>query len=131
MSKQPSPTDTRLAHVYDQASDAEVRRPQGVNAWAVLASELRPRTAYSGHQEWMRNPWTQRFIAALRTAALHQPPSLAGGDTKTQYGVTSGLVLAATLLEDPGAVIAGCFTQEPEDSNQAQTVETEYTYPSL
>ena len=59
---------------------------------------------------WRGNPATVRFLGAIRALASNVPPAYLNRDSvELQYGVTSGLGLAASLIDDPTSVYPELF----------------------
>ena len=53
---------------------------------------------------------TKLVLSAVRDLAVNGPLSLDVKETAVQYGVTSGLNLAAQLMDDPSVVFPELFT---------------------
>lgn len=68
--------------------------------------------AEQGYWRWLADPYTQKFTRAIEELA-DNPPMLPSGARDTmilvQYGVTSGLQLAAKLLTNPKRVFPEVF----------------------
>lgn len=76
--------------------------------------------------EWRRAPLTVALLSALQELALNPPPEMSGDSQLTQYGVTQGLSLAATLLSDPTVVWPDLFNaaQNTPENPRAQVNDT-------
>lgn len=63
--------------------------------------------------KWRGNPATVRFLSAIRSLAFNIPPAYLNRDSvELQYGVSSGLGLAAALIDDPTSVYPELFTKD-------------------
>lgn len=61
--------------------------------------------------EWRRHPVTLLMVDALREIALEPPAAYIDTDSiPVQYGVSSGLGLAAAVLDDPSVLFPHLFT---------------------
>jgi hypothetical protein len=68
---------------------------------------------------WRTQPETQLFIDALRECALQ--PAMVNGETdsyEVQYGLTTGLQLSASLLDDPSQIFTGLFGATPSADDE-------------
>ena len=61
-------------------------------------------------RKWADDPMTKLVLSAVRDLAVNGPLSLDVKETAVQYGVTSGLNLAAQLMDDPSVVFPELFT---------------------
>ena len=63
--------------------------------------------------KWRGHPATVRFLGAIRGLSANVPPAYLNRDSvELQYGVTSGLGLAASLIDDPTSLFPELFTKE-------------------
>ena len=111
-----------------RARAAEARRPPALvgSALARMLSDYMPPASAEAFQKWRMLPETCLFIDCLRELALN--PSHVNPDTdsfEVQYGVTSGLQLAAGLLSDPSSVFSYLFTGLTPGAREP--LETAYT----
>lgn len=92
-----------------------VRSHADASAYPALA-ELRAllkagAAAEDAYWKWLGDPYTQRMTRALEELADNPPPY--PGDTEAsllvQYGITTGLQLAAKLLTNPRRVFPDVF----------------------
>lgn len=62
--------------------------------------------------EWRKHPLTVLFIDAMREMAVNPPPGYLAADSNValEYGLTSGLTLAASLMDDPSSVYSYLFS---------------------
>lgn len=65
----------------------------------------------SAQYDWRTLPITVKVIRALRDLATSHPamPTLSTQDLAVQHGITIGLSLAASLMDDPATVVPGLF----------------------
>ena len=61
-------------------------------------------------RKWADDPMTKLVLSAVRDLAVSGPLSLDVKEVAVQYGVTSGLNLAAQLMDDPSVVFPELFT---------------------
>lgn len=61
-------------------------------------------------RKWADDPMTKLVLSAVRDLAVNGPLSLDVKEMAVQYGVTSGLNLAAQLMDDPSVVFPELFT---------------------
>ena len=61
-------------------------------------------------RKWADDPMTKLVLSAVRDLAVNGPLSLDVKEMAAQYGVTSGLNLAAQLMDDPSVVFPELFT---------------------
>ena len=61
-------------------------------------------------RKWADDPMTKLVLSAVRDLAVNGPLSLDVKETAVRYGVTSGLNLAAQLMDDPSVVFPELFT---------------------
>ena len=61
-------------------------------------------------RKWADDPMTKLVLSAVRDLAVNGPLSLDVKETAVQYGVASGLNLAAQLMDDPSVVFPELFT---------------------
>ena len=61
-------------------------------------------------RKWADDPMTKLVLSAVRDLAVNGPLSFDVKETAVQYGVTSGLNLAAQLMDDPSVVFPELFT---------------------
>lgn len=61
-------------------------------------------------RKWADDPMTKLVLSAVRDLAVNGPLSLDVQEMAAQYGVTSGLNLAAQLMDDPSVVFPELFT---------------------
>lgn len=79
------------------------------SAYRKLAECLAFRSTKIVYDDWMRHPLTKMFLDAISLMAVRTPPAASISDAATQYGVTQGLALARTLMEDPSEFFANVF----------------------
>ena len=61
-------------------------------------------------RKWADDPMTKLVLSAVRDLAVNGPLLLDVKETAVQYGVASGLNLAAQLMDDPSVVFPELFT---------------------
>lgn len=61
-------------------------------------------------RKWSEEPMTRLVLSAVRDLATNGPVHLDAKEIAVQYGVTSGLNLAAQLIDDPSVVYPELFT---------------------
>lgn len=61
---------------------------------------------------WRNHPITEHMINMIRVIALTTPVTT---EAETQYGISMGAQLAATLMEDPAAIFPVCFTKAKDE----------------
>ena len=115
-----------------ERAEFSAARTKGKLAGSALAEMLtRFTTLQSAGRfiEWRRNPMTIMFIDAVRELAINPPPAyVSPGDLGVEYGLTSGLSLAASLMDDPSSVYPHLFSAaspgaDTEESQTAYSVE--------
>ena len=81
-------------------------------------------------RKWAEDPMTKLVLSAVRDLATNGPLSFDVKETAVQYGVTSGLNLAAQLMDDPSVVYPELFTgidsssmRLPEENYETSTDE--------
>lgn len=105
-------------------ADARIKGKLAGSAVAEILRKFAPVRSAGDFMEWRRNPMTMLFIDAIREMAVAPPPGyVSQGDLCVDYGLTSGLTLAASLMDDPSSVYmhlfsdatpgAGTGTEEP------------------
>lgn len=78
--------------------------------------------------KWRSNPTTVRFLAAIRSLATNIPPAfLNRSSVELQYGVSSGLGLAASLIDDPSTVYPELFTNPTPVGDPESAIAAGYT----
>jgi hypothetical protein len=87
------------------------------------------REALEEFLKWRGHPATVRFLGALRAMAANVPPAYLNRDSvELQYGVTSGLGLAVTLIDDPTSLYPELFTKEGSTPGPGGAPEPEASY---
>lgn len=128
-----NPTTPAINPLHARVGFAEAKsRTSGGDAISELTKEFATRESRARFQEWKNNSVTKQFLAALRAMAIHQPPMAQQTDIVAQYGVTTGLMLAAQFLEDPASMLP-VFQEISEDADPlpAGEVREEYTTPGV
>lgn len=98
-----TPSQTRVAAVA-------ARRLGLGNALAQLRADFSGKSALGVFLEWRSNPVTLVMLDSLRELAMSPPVSYIDCDgVDVQYGVSSGLSLAASFMADPGSVFPDLF----------------------
>lgn len=87
-----------------------VQRPGLGSALVELSSRFRTAESRDLFIEWRRHPTTILMVEALRELGLNPPPGYLDADEiPVQYGVSAGLNLGASLLDDPSVVFPAMF----------------------
>lgn len=76
----------------------------------ALRRALRPASTLDSFRRWADDPMTKLVLSAVRDLAVNGPASLDMEGAAAQHGVTSGLCLAAQLMDDPSVVYPELFT---------------------
>lgn len=80
----------------------------------------------SAFNEWRSQPLTLMFVDAIRELGVNPPAAYLETDSiPVQYGVSSGLALAAGVLDDPSVLFPNLFTGATPGA-QATMLETDY-----
>ena len=108
---------------------ARVKGKLAGSAVAEILRKFEPVRSAGDFIEWRRNPMTVLFIDAIREMAVAPPPGyVSQGDLCVDYGLTSGLTLAASLMDDPSSVYSQLFSAAspgagPEPASTEYSVE--------
>lgn len=79
--------------------------------------------------KWRGHPATVRFLGAIRALAFNIPPAYLNRDSvELQYGVSSGLGLAAALIDDPTSVYPELFTKDGTTPGPGDLPEEDRSY---
>ena len=72
-----------------------------------------------------------RFLGALRALSFNIPPAYLNRESiELQYGVSSGLGIAASLIDDPTSLYPDLFTKtEPTPGQDDGVSDTDYSVP--
>lgn len=101
----------KKAPAAERLSATRARRLGAGSALAQLQLELTPQTAYSAFSEWRMNPVTMMMIESLRELGVSPPAAYIDTDSiPVQYGVSSGLSLAAAFMSDPRTLYQHLFS---------------------
>ena len=106
-----APKKTRTAPARARLQIARAKRLGLGSALAELQSNFQSRESRDLFGEWRRNPITMMLVDVLRELALEPPAAYVDTDSiPVQYGVSSGLGLAASVLDDPSVLYPHLFT---------------------
>jgi hypothetical protein len=90
---------------------SRVRRLGLGSALAEMQEKFRSPESRDGFGIWRRDPMTMLLIDAIRELSATPPPGyIDTADIGPQYGVSSGLSLAAAVLDDPSTLFPHLFT---------------------
>ena len=109
-----TPEQLRLAYHADTQTNPAVAEFK-----ATLTSGKASEDAFYA---WLSEPFTQKVVRVIEELADNPP--VAGDDVALQYGVTSGLQLAAKLITQPKRVFPEIF-QDPQTLDA--TLDRSYT----
>ena len=109
-------------------SEARVKGKLAGSAVAEILKRFAPVRSAGDFVEWRRNPMTMLFIDALREMAVAPPPGyVSQGDLCVDYGLTSGLTLAASLMDDPSLVFPYLFSEATPGPGSTGSNDAGYT----
>lgn len=81
------------------------------NGAEAFASRFGSEKSLNDFVAWRDHPVTRLYLGALRALAFTVPPMYVSKDSvEMQYGVQSGVELAAMLADDPTSVFPDMFT---------------------
>lgn len=101
-----SPVTTRVA-----LSGTRTPGRFSVGGVTAFCNMMIPAESFSAFMRWREDPITSAFLSALRDLAITPPAGyVSPSDVRIQFGVQSGLTLAATLADDPTALYPFLFT---------------------
>jgi hypothetical protein len=81
------------------------------SALAELQSRFETPASREVFLEWRRSPLSLLFVDVLRELAISPPPAyMDTEEIATQYGVSAGIGLAASICDDPSSVYPALFT---------------------
>lgn len=111
----PTPEQMRLAYVADASTNPAVA--------AFRAFLTTGKAAEDAFYAWLAEPMTQLVVRAIEEMA-DNPPVVDKAAIETQYGVTSGLQIAAKLMTQPRRLFPEVL-QDPK--GQEPTLDKAYT----
>ena len=111
----PTPEQMRLAYVADASTNPAVA--------AFRAFLTTGKAAEDAFYAWLAEPMTQLVVRAIEEMA-DNPPVVDKAAIETQYGVTSGLQIAAKLMTQPRRLFPEVL-QDPK--GQESTLDKAYT----
>lgn len=82
-----------------------------------------PNGDVSDLRAWLANPTTQRVLSLIKELAVNPPTRHVGNDKAENYGLTSGIQLAAQVMEDPTVLFPLVFAV----ADQTALIETDYS----
>jgi len=98
------------------------------SALTQMKISFNPKESVDTFVRWRNLPETLLFIDALREMAENPPPAyIAQEDIGVQYGVSSGLGLAAAFLGDPSVLFNELFTGSTLGNPADASPEPDYT----
>ena len=111
-------TRTRMLSVFATRVGVLAANPvlEAAEAWG-------PQGDVSALKVWLRDPVTQRVLSLVKELAINPPSGVVSLDKLENYGLTSGLQLAARVMEDPTIL----FPQVFESSEQTALPEPDYS----
>ena len=116
-----TPAKTRAEY-----AEARVKGKLVGSAVTQLNQRFLPLNSAGEFIEWRKHPLTVLFIDALRELAIAPPAAYVPVDgIGVEYGLTSGIGMAASLLDDPSAVFPNLFSGATPGS---ETPTTDTTY---
>lgn len=106
-----APKKTRTAPARARLQIARAKRLGLGSALAELQSNFQTKESRDFFGEWRRHPVSMMLVDALRELAMEPPAAYVDTDSiPVQYGVSSGLGLAASILDDPSVLYPHLFT---------------------
>jgi len=127
--QQMTPVDRRVLHNASLASHLLKRKPKRLNALAALLEAFETEDSYAQFIAWKKQEVSQLFIQALQGMAVTNPIVSSEQDAAIQYGITLGLDLARTVLEDPALIFQACFSKTENEEPEIPGIESDYNTP--
>ena len=103
-----------------------VRRCVG-SALVELQRRFQTPLSRGNFNEWRNNENTILMLEALRELSQNPPPGFLDTESiPVQYGVSSGMNLAASFIDDPSVIYPFLFTGAAIGAEQGMMPETDY-----
>lgn len=117
---QETPIEARLSYATSPSGGRFSR-----NGFTALTSRFATQESLNEFLRWRENPVTLAYLAAFRALAASMPPAYLNRDSvELQYGVQSGVQMAASLMDDPTILCPSLFsvpTSGPDPDDQDAT----------
>lgn len=101
----------KKAPAAERVAATRARRLGAGSALMQLQLDMTPQSAYSAFAEWRVNPITMLMLESLRELGVTPPAAYIDTESiPVQYGVSSGLSLAAAFVSDPRVLYPHLFS---------------------
>jgi len=100
------------------------------NGAEAFASRFSSEKSLNDFVAWRDHPVTRLYLGALRALAFTPPPMYISKDSvEVQYGMQSGVELAAMLADDPTSIYPDMFTGATSGAGGEMQADPDYAVP--